>query len=77
MIQKNNGAERNILDRIAREVLENPKIKGVCIEAIMSQGLKEKFSDDWKEFGDNILLVKTEGGKSRRKTKRRKSRKRK
>ena len=85
-IRNDGGGEKNVLDRICREVLAQTPIKGVRIESIMSEKWKRKFKEDWKDNGeDNKVLLKEElkdqaedkGGRSKRKSKRRKSRKRK
>ena len=68
---RKDGGEKNVLDRICREVLENTPVKGVRIESIMSEEWKRKFKNDWLDNGeDNKVLLK--GGKSRRKTRKRK-----
>lgn len=78
-IRNDEGGEKNVLDRICRDVLAmDTPLKGVRIESIMSEEWKRKFKDDWIDNGeDNKVLLKKDGGKSTRKSKRRKSRKRK
>jgi len=75
-IQKK-GTTKNIIDRVSREVLVNPNIECVRIESITSDWLS-KFPEDWETQNENNkVLFKKRGGRSRRKSKRRKSRKRK
>ena len=72
------GTERNIMDRVCKEVLENPNIVCVRIESILSDKWASTLENGWQTHNENNkVLFKTEGGKSKRKSKRRKSRKRK
>jgi len=76
-IQKG-GTTPNIIDRVSREGLSNEKIECVRIESILSKNWFDKFPGDWYTHNENSkVLFKNRGGRSRRKSKRRKSRKRK
>jgi hypothetical protein len=76
-IQKE-GTERNIMDRVCKEVLENPNIVCVRIESILSDKWAGTLENGWEIHNENSkVLFKAVGGRSRRKSKRRKSRKRK
>lgn len=71
VIQKN-GGEKNIVDRISKEVLASTPISGVRIESIMSDKWLNTFKDPWVlQNYDNVVLFK--GGKRKRKTVRRKN----
>jgi hypothetical protein len=76
-IQKE-GTTKNIIDRVCRQVLSNPNIECVRIESILSVEWFSKFPEDWDTHNENSkVLFKKRGGRSKRKSKRRKSRKRK
>jgi len=70
------GTTKNIIDRVSREVLSNENIECVRIESITSDWLS-KFPEDWDTHNENSKVLVKRGGRSRRKSKRRKSRKRK
>ena len=71
VIQKN-GGEKNIVDRISKEVLASTPISGVRIESIMSDKWLKSFTTPWEpQNTDNVVLFK--GGKRKRKTVRRKN----
>jgi len=72
----------NILDQTLREVLNNPKINSIYIEAIMSdEALASFIRKGWTADGYNnsVFLKKTSGGKRKRRRtiKKRKTNKRK
>ena len=72
------GTERNIMNRVCKEVLENPNIVCVRIESILSDKWAGTLADGWEIHNESSkVLFKTVGGRSRRKAKRRKTRKRK
>ena len=60
----------NVLDPTLREVLNNPKINSIYIEAIMSDDALASFiRKGWTADGyNNVFLKKTSGGKRKRKT---------
>ena len=67
------GTERNIMDRVCKEVLANPKIVCVRIESILSDKWASTLENGWEIHNENSkVLFKTVGGKSRRKTRKRK-----
>ena len=69
VIQKH-GSEKNIIQRISREVLENPNIKGVRIESILSDKWLGTFERPWViKNENNAVLLKPLGGKTRKRRK--------
>ncbi len=70
VIQKNNG-EKNIVDRISREVLERSNIKGVRVESILSPEWADSFKLDWITQNENSKVL-FKGGKTKTKRKRKK-----